>query len=244
MWANAVMTNPRMLGHSPRVMWILHEIEIVEPRSKDQWWFGKQFEGVRAGARCATAAGADAIVFVAETQRALWSECDTGNFHTLHGRPGKTELAQNENVAGDFTFDLAPSVRKLLRQSSEGRSEVSGQPTPRWHQDQIECYATRYADVRAAFCSREKARASNNFRRGTTEQAWECDWERVLEHRIVAASLQSVLGVCREGGGSEATPRRETNRHETRCTGEPKMGLLFERPRAREQHDREQHRPK
>ena len=41
--------------------------------------------------RCATLARADAIIFVADAQRALWSSCDRGTFHTVRGRPHAAE---------------------------------------------------------------------------------------------------------------------------------------------------------
>ena len=41
--------------------------------------------------RCATLARADAIIFVADAQRALWSSCDQGTFHTVRGRPHAAE---------------------------------------------------------------------------------------------------------------------------------------------------------
>ena len=55
------------------------------------FWYGRWFPVLLPAQRCATLARADAIIFVADAQRALWSSCDHGTFHTVRGRPHAAE---------------------------------------------------------------------------------------------------------------------------------------------------------
>ena len=71
LWADAVASNLRALRSGPYVVWILHEIDIVEPPGGG-WWYGDQFPALTKARLCTTVGRADAVVFVAEAQRALW----------------------------------------------------------------------------------------------------------------------------------------------------------------------------
>ena len=59
-------------------------------------------------------ARADAIIFVADAQRALWSSCDRGTFHTVRGRPHA--LAEDDAVSLLDFERVAAAAETALRE--------------------------------------------------------------------------------------------------------------------------------
>ena len=59
-------------------------------------------------------ARADAIIFVADAQRALWSSCDRGTFHTVRGRPHT--LAEDDAVSLLDFEAVAAAAETALRE--------------------------------------------------------------------------------------------------------------------------------
>ena len=90
------------------------------------FWYGRWFPVLLPAQRCATLARADAIIFVADAQRALWSSCDRGTFHTVRGRPhaaetgGAVALLDFESVAS--AADTA--LREKLALEVKARPQV------------------------------------------------------------------------------------------------------------------------
>ena len=76
--------------------------------------------------RCATLARADAIIFVADAQRALWSSCDRGTFHTVRGRPNAAETGGTVTLL-DFESVAAAAdtaLREKLALEVKARPQV------------------------------------------------------------------------------------------------------------------------
>ena len=90
------------------------------------FWYGRWFPVLLPAQRCATLARADAIIFVADAQRALWSSCDRGTFHTVRGRPHA--LAEDDEVSLlDFeTVEAAAetALREKLAVEVKARPQV------------------------------------------------------------------------------------------------------------------------
>jgi glycosyltransferase involved in cell wall biosynthesis len=78
------------------------------------FWYGRWFPVLLPAQRCATLARADAIVFVADAQRALWSSCDRGTFHTVWGRPNA--LAEDDAVSLLDFERVAAAAETALRE--------------------------------------------------------------------------------------------------------------------------------
>lgn len=57
-----------------------------------------------------TASAPDAVVFVAESQRALWGEWDYGNFHTLRGFPQPKECPSDKPVASRAALGISEAA--------------------------------------------------------------------------------------------------------------------------------------
>ena len=79
------------------------------------FWYGRWFPVLLPAQRCATLARADAIIFVADAQRALWSSCDRGTFHTVRGRPHA--LAEDGGAVALLDFEaVAAAADTALRE--------------------------------------------------------------------------------------------------------------------------------
>ena len=79
------------------------------------FWYGRWFPVLLPAQRCATLARADAIIFVAEAQRALWASCDRGTFHTVRGRPHA--LAEDDGAVALLDFEaVAAAADTALRE--------------------------------------------------------------------------------------------------------------------------------
>ena len=78
------------------------------------FWYGRWFPVLLPAQRCATLARADAIIFVADAQRALWSSCDHGTFHTVRGRPHS--LAEDDVVTMLDFEAVAAAAETALRE--------------------------------------------------------------------------------------------------------------------------------
>ena len=78
------------------------------------FWYGRWFPVLLPAQRCATLARADGIIFVADAQRALWSSCDRGTFHTVRGRPNA--LAEDDAVSLLDFERVAAAAETALRE--------------------------------------------------------------------------------------------------------------------------------
>ena len=136
LWANVIASSDgRVGGSGPRIVWILHEMEITEhsvPRherftSGVGFWYGQWFPALLPARRCATLERADSVVFVADAQRALWSSCDRGTFFTVRGRPnaqdegGDVALVDFETVASQAE---AAKREKIQSEAVQDRPQV------------------------------------------------------------------------------------------------------------------------
>lgn len=91
LFASVVASNTALSVNRPRLGWILHEMEIVpEITHANGFWYGQHvYPHLEPKSLPRVLAGADAVIFVSEVQRSLWSEHDFGNFHTI---PGMADL--------------------------------------------------------------------------------------------------------------------------------------------------------
>ena len=88
MWAPMLKNHNRYVPNQPRMIWILHEFDLVKETALNGVHWGQnvpELEG-QIGRKKVTG-NLDAVVFVSERQRSLWVDSDLGNMHTLPGYP-------------------------------------------------------------------------------------------------------------------------------------------------------------
>ena len=82
----------RWCARAPRLVWVLHELELdAAHKSASGYWWGRDFATLGSMPLLRrTLLSADAVVFVARAQRAIWQQHDHGHFHVI---PGHVEHA-------------------------------------------------------------------------------------------------------------------------------------------------------
>lgn len=90
LWSHSVMLNEPFASDSPRVVWVVHEWSITSNTLESDLlsrpsWFGERRPELNVNSLRSLLLGVDVLVFVAESQKALWQDFTSDDTFTIHG---------------------------------------------------------------------------------------------------------------------------------------------------------------